>query len=120
MAFYCSQITFDCSKSSAATVLYHSSYRITVPILQFLSYITPYCITVLKSHHFTSFAQKFQMKIKGIRLVTKLPMTVQRFPKTYDRSAGYKYHVALLYLLPGCRLSLAIKSYNCKVPVIVL
>ncbi|VDN04719.1 unnamed protein product [Thelazia callipaeda] len=57
----------------------------------------------------------YKFKISGIRLCTKMELHDYRFPKGYEPSPNYKYHIAILYLINGCRLALAVKSYNCKV-----
>ncbi|VDK86870.1 unnamed protein product [Litomosoides sigmodontis] len=59
----------------------------------------------------------YSFKIAGIRLATKLKMDECRFPKGYEQNASYKYHIAVMYFIRGCKLALSVKSYNNKVYV---
>ncbi|KAL3985244.1 hypothetical protein ACH3XW_37825 [Acanthocheilonema viteae] len=66
----------------------------------------------------TKFSQKdYSFKIDGIRLLTKLQMDEHRLPKGYEQNTNYKYHIAVMYFIRNCKLSLSIKSYNNKVYV---
>uniref|UniRef100_A0A183U7S6 PDZ_3 domain-containing protein n=1 Tax=Toxocara canis TaxID=6265 RepID=A0A183U7S6_TOXCA len=55
-----------------------------------------------------------QVELKVIRLVVSMPLKAERLPRGFEQVAGYKYHIALLYLITGCKLALAIKSFNNK------
>uniref|UniRef100_A0AC34RK07 PDZ domain-containing protein n=1 Tax=Panagrolaimus sp. JU765 TaxID=591449 RepID=A0AC34RK07_9BILA len=59
----------------------------------------------------------FSMDIVILRPVTVQPVKPCQIPRGYDIVAGCKYHLGILYRIPGCRLSLSIKAYMSKIYV---
>uniref|UniRef100_A0A915A446 PDZ domain-containing protein n=1 Tax=Parascaris univalens TaxID=6257 RepID=A0A915A446_PARUN len=57
----------------------------------------------------------YEVELKIVRLVVSLPLKAERLPRGFEQVAGYKYHVAVVYLIMGCKLALAVKSFNNKV-----
>lgn len=56
-----------------------------------------------------------KVELKIVRLVVSLPLKAERLPRGFEQVAGYKYHIAVVYLIMGCKLALAVKSFNNKV-----
>uniref|UniRef100_A0A9J2PHF0 PDZ domain-containing protein n=1 Tax=Ascaris lumbricoides TaxID=6252 RepID=A0A9J2PHF0_ASCLU len=57
----------------------------------------------------------YEVELKIVRLVVSLPLKAERLPRGFEQVAGYKYHIAVVYLIMGCKLALAVKSFNNKI-----
>ncbi|KAH7694808.1 Protein C25G4.6, partial [Aphelenchoides avenae] len=59
----------------------------------------------------------FKVDFKVHRPVVRKDMEPARMPRAYEALTGSRYHIAIMYMVRGCNLSLPIKSFNNKVYV---
>uniref|UniRef100_A0A7E4ZW52 PDZ domain-containing protein n=1 Tax=Panagrellus redivivus TaxID=6233 RepID=A0A7E4ZW52_PANRE len=63
----------------------------------------------------TTNAGSFVMDIVMQRPLTAKPVKPEQIPRGYEIVSGCKYHLGIMYKIPGCKLSLSVKAFMSKV-----